>query len=87
MYKNKELRKSKVIASRFSPGQASLLSDMASKYQISESKLINFLVFVPSALIKSEYLDSLLKQYIKEPYQLLKLAEQDNKDHQEDIDE
>ena len=87
MYKNKELRNSKVIASRFSPGQASLLSDMASKYQISESKLINFLVFVPSALIKSEYLDSLLKQYIKEPYQLLQLAEQDNKDHQEDIDE
>ena len=86
MYKNKAMRKSKVIASRFSPGQASLLSDMASKYQISESKLINFLCFVPPALMKSSYLDTLLKQYIKEPYQLLQLAEEDNKDQQEDID-
>ena len=84
MYKNKELRKSKVIASRFSPGQASLLSDMASKYQISESKLINFLCFVPPALMKSAYLDSLLKQYIKEPYQLLQLAEEDKKEEGSD---
>jgi hypothetical protein len=78
MYKDRSRKKSKVIASRFTPREAELLSSMAKKYVISESKLINFLCFVPPATMKSEYLTSLMKEHLKNPLELLKTAEEGN---------
>ena len=75
MYKDRSRKKSRVIASRFTERQAELLSSMAKRFQVSESKLINFLCFVPPATMKSEYLTSLMKEHLKDPLRLLKITE------------
>ena len=70
MYKDRSRKKSRVIAARFTERQAELLRSMAASFEISESKLINFLCFVPPATIKEDFLNSLLKEHIKDPLNL-----------------
>jgi len=76
MYKDRSRKKSKVIASRFTPREAELLSSMAKRFEITQSRLISFLSIVAPATMQSAYLTSLIKEHLKNPLQLLQTAEE-----------